>query len=434
MKKNENDENNENNENDIIQETKKIKENEEYIPLEMSGTKGINYYNNKIRNLRIIISVLIIIIFIIISLFIYYILKNKSETVSKISFIKNILKINNKTIITENNTNNNAINPNNNSNNDTNISIISGENNNITSGQKRKIYVKYMDFWPAFVLKKFDVHKILLEKYEVIQSSTPDYVIFSQFGANNIGIENRINCVKLFLSIENRDPNFDITDYAIGIHYIQNGDRYFRKPTETHELTKMKTVYDLIQKKNIDISKKKFCAWVVSNGGGSVRNKFFDKLSEYKKVDSGGRFRNNIGERVGNKIKFLSNYKFSICFENSKTPGYISEKLVDSFKAGTIPIYYGDDTVLELLNNRSYIHVIDENDFENKIELIKKIDNNDTLYQEMIREKIVIDDTRYPKEFQKYKDFIYHIIDQDKEKAKRFKRKNETFNYNNTTI
>ena len=167
---------------------------------------------------------------------------------------------------------------------------------------------------------------------------------------------------------------------------------------------------------------------------GSVRNKFFDKLSEYKKVDSGGRFRNNIGERVGNKIKFLSNYKFSICFENSKTPGYISEKLVDSFKAGTIPIYYGDDTVLELLNNRSYIHVIDENDFENKIELIKKIDNNDTLYQEMIREKIVIDDTRYPKELQKYKDFIYHIIDQDKEKAKRFKRKNETFNYNNTTI
>ena len=52
----------------------------------------------------------------------------------------------------------------------------------------------------------------------------------------------------------------------------------------------------------------------------------------------------------------------------------------------------------------------------------------------MIREKIVIDDTRYPKELQKYKDFIYHIIDQDKEKAKRFKRKNETFNYNNTTI
>ena len=62
----------------------------------------------------------------------------------------------------------------------------------------------------------------------------------------------------------------------------------------------------------------------------------------------------------------------------------------------------------------------DEDDFKEKIELIKKIDNNDILYNEIIREKIVIDDTRYDREVQKYKDFIYHIIDQDKEKAKRF--------------
>jgi len=75
------------------------------------------------------------------------------------------------------------------------------------------------------------------------------------------------------------------------------------------------------------------------------------------------------------------------------------------------------------LNNRSYIHVRDENEFDEKIELIKKIDQNDTLYEEMIREKIVIDDSRYPKEVQKYKDFIYHIIDQDKQEAKRFERK-----------
>ena len=40
----------------------------------------------------------------------------------------------------------------------------------------------------------------------------------------------------------------------------------------------------------------------------------------------------------------------------------------------------------------------DEDDFKEKIELIKKIDNNDTLYNEIIREKIVIDDTRYDRE------------------------------------
>ena len=288
---------------------------------------------------------------------------------------------------------------------------------------KRKIYVKYMDFWPAFVLERFDVHKILIERYEVIVSDNPDYVIFSEFGGQNYGTENRYNCVKLFLSIENRGPNFDNTDYAIGIHYINKGDRYFRKPTEVHQLTAIHSVYNVTKVKGIDIKTKKFCAWVVSNGGGTVRNKFFDKLSEYKTVDSGGSYKNNVGGAVSDKLGFLKNYKFSICFENSKTQGYISEKLSDAFEAGTIPIYYGDDTVLEILNNRSYIHVKDENDFEEKIELIKKIDQNDTLYEEMIREKIVIDDSRYPREVQKYKNFVYHIIEQDKEKAKRFERK-----------
>ena len=304
--------------------------------------------------------------------------------------------------------------------------LIPVSSNNNPTGGKRKIYVKYMDFWPAFILKNFDVHKILLEKYEVIESDTPDYVIFSEFGGENYGIENRIDCVKLFLSIENRDPNFAITDYAIGIHYINEGDRYFRKPTETHQLTALGNVYNATKLRGVGTSNRKFYAWVVSNGSGTVRNNFYDELSKYKTVDSGGSFRNNVGGSVDDKLGFLKNYKFSICFENSKTAGYISEKLSDAFEAGTIPIYYGDDTVLELLNNRSYIHVIDENDFKDKIELIKKIDQNDTLYEEMIREKIVIDDSRYPKEVQKYKDFIYHIIEQDKQKAKRFARKNET--------
>jgi hypothetical protein len=104
---------------------------------------------------------------------------------------------------------------------------------------------------------------------------------------------------------------------------------------------------------------------------------------------------------------------------------------VDAFEAGTIPIYFGDDTILELLNNKSYIHIRDESEFDEKIELIKKIDNNDTLYQEMIREKIVLDDTRYAKELQKYKNWIWHIIEQDKEKAKRFPRQNEHKDENN---
>ena len=44
----------------------------------------------------------------------------------------------------------------------------------------------------------------------------------------------------------------------------------------------------------------------------------------------------------------------------------------------------------------------------------------------MIKEKIVLDDERYSREEKEYKEFIYHIFDQDKEQAKRFKRLNKT--------
>ena len=188
----------------------------------------------------------------------------------------------------------------------------------------------------------------------------------------------------------------------------------------------MQSLYNYSKVNNITIKNKKFCAWVVSNGGAYTRNQFYKKLSEYKTIDSGGRFKNNIGYIVKNKKEFLKGYKFSICFENSKKLGYISEKLFDAFKAGTIPIYFGDDSVKKLINSKSYIHVNDINDFNKKIDLIKKIDQDDDLYESMIKEKIVINDSYFEPELKKYKNFIYHIIEQDKQKAKRFKRKNET--------
>lgn len=44
--------------------------------------------------------------------------------------------------------------------------------------------------------------------------------------------------------------------------------------------------------------------------------------------------------KINNKLDILSEYKFNICFENMKDiPGYITEKIWDSFKAKSIPIY-----------------------------------------------------------------------------------------------
>ena len=290
---------------------------------------------------------------------------------------------------------------------------------------KKKLYIKFVDFQNGFYNEQLDIYNFLKERYEVIISDNPDYVIYDIFGSQHLDIEQKYNCVKIFWNVENTVPDFQGHDYLIGVHYMFYMDRYYRKPTNTTGLSSMGSVYNLNKLMGKDFRNKKFCAWVVSNGGFDVRNHFYEKLNQYKTIDMGGSFKNNIGYKVRNKKEFLSDYKFSLCFENSKTDGYISEKLFNAFEAGTIPIYYGDDTILELLNKKSYIHIKDESEFDEKIELIKKIDQDDNLYEKMIKEKIVLDDERYYREEKEYKEFIYHIFDQDKEQAKRFKRLNK---------
>jgi len=48
-----------------------------------------------------------------------------------------------------------------------------------------------------------------------------------------------------------------------------------------------------------------------------------------------------------NKLQTLRNYNFVIAFENSDYPGYITEKVIDAFKAGTVPLYWGGGAFLK---------------------------------------------------------------------------------------
>lgn len=63
------------------------------------------------------------------------------------------------------------------------------------------------------------------------------------------------------------------------------------------------------------------------------------------------------------KVATLAEYRFALCFENTRFPGYVTEKIFDSFFAGTIPVYYGapdisnfvpEDTFVDVSRFRSY--------------------------------------------------------------------------------
>ena len=56
-----------------------------------------------------------------------------------------------------------------------------------------------------------------------------------------------------------------------------------------------------------------------------------------------------------NKIKTLSKYKFNVCFENIAQDYYVTEKIIDCFVAGTIPIYFGAPNIREIIPHEAFI-------------------------------------------------------------------------------
>ena len=225
------------------------------------------------------------------------------------------------------------------------------------------------------------------------------------------------NSIKIAIFTENKIPDFNEADYAISQAHINYLDRYIKFPAFLWY--NIKGIKKMRQKVLNNPLRKKFCAAVISNNITSLRIKFINELNKYKKVDMGGKFLNNVGGPVKDKIEFLSSYKFSIAMENSEGDGYASEKIVDSLLSGTIPIYYGDYTIDEYINPKSFILIKNERNIKEKIKYIKEIDNNSTKYINILKESILIFEDIVAATFRDNIEFLINIFSQEKSEAKR---------------
>jgi hypothetical protein len=70
------------------------------------------------------------------------------------------------------------------------------------------------------------------------------------------------------------------------------------------------------------------------------------------------------------KYEVLSQYRFSLCFENMTMEGYVTEKIFDCLYAGTIPLYLGAKDIEHLIPPDAFI---DCREFSSWEEMNKKI-------------------------------------------------------------
>ncbi len=285
----------------------------------------------------------------------------------------------------------------------------------------KKIKIWFLGFWPTFDFENNFITNILKKYYEVeINSKNPDYLIFTRYDTEVY----KYKCVRIFYNVENFAPDFNLCDYAMGFDEIQFLDRYIRYPlylitdytyyAGDNYARDFKRMENKILFKQSDLMEKQyFCGLVVSRGGCVERDNFFEELCKYKKVLSGGAWKNNIGgQRVADKYEFLRNCKFSIAFENSSTPGYTTEKLMQAFAANTIPIYFGDPHIGTQFNTKAFINVHDYTSIDEAIEQIKEIDNNDTLYLQMMAEPALLPGY-VEKKRKELDEFLVHIVEQE---------------------
>lgn len=289
--------------------------------------------------------------------------------------------------------------------------------------------IKYVDFWENFDPKNNSFQEIIENMgYKIELSEEPDYLFCSVFGHKALD-EKYDNCVKILFAGENLCPDFNLFDYAIGFEYMDFADRYLCCPLFYRCSSEL---WDAFLSKHCNFrqtlaKKSGFCSFVYSNGNADpIREQFFRKLSKYKKVDSGGRYLNNIGmpNGVEDKIEFESKHKFSIAFENSSHPGYTTEKLISSFAACTVPIYWGDPRIKDVFNPDSFIFVNDFESLDKVVDKIKEIDQDEKQYLKYLAAPALLDPEKFDREKQvkQFGEFIRNIFSQEKEKAFRRNR------------
>jgi len=151
--------------------------------------------------------------------------------------------------------------------------------------------------------------------------------------------ENYINITKnkdkfkyIFTHIKNTVNN---TDNAV---YIPHGGTWLRED-EIKIHNKNKLVSFIFSDKN----------W---NPYHRMRHRVWDRLQNDGRVDFYG---SGCGKQIDYKIDSLKDYKFSIIIENSIEDLYFTEKILDCFLTGTIPIYVGSKSIVDLFDNEGIL-------------------------------------------------------------------------------
>ena len=259
----------------------------------------------------------------------------------------------------------------------------------------KTITIKFLNFWNGFDPEKNKFTDALRAKFDVVAldsdgNETPDILFYSPTGKKS---HHKYDCLKIYWTGENDVPDFNQFDYAISHRNIDIDGRHLRYP--------LYNLYEewerILNPADIDTDaayQRGFCTAVIKNSLHCDRQRLriLDLVESYKPITYGGRFRNNTGGCVEDKMSFISKYKFNLALENSSVPGYVTEKLMEALAARTVPIYWGAPDVAADFNPEAFMNFSDYDSTDSFVRALKRIDNDREEYVAMLKSPAIIAD------------------------------------------
>lgn len=262
-----------------------------------------------------------------------------------------------------------------------------------------QIKIWFTDFWPEWNYEDF-ITPILKKHFEVVlDKNNPDVLFHSIF--NRMSDTPNYKCKKILYLGENQRASQHTSDYTIS--FDPHNETNFRLPLwQVYMLLRPELKDRLYNRLNYAEGQfERWCAFTVSNPSNFMRIGAYQYLNQYKHVHSYGKVMTNDFslQRISAEGKYWRDvkdefflkhpHKFMIAYENTPFRYYCTEKLMDAFLVGAMPIYWGDTRVGEDWNEEAFINVTKQ-----EIDIVKNFDRDWKRFEEMYKQPVFTDDQK----------------------------------------
>jgi hypothetical protein len=266
-----------------------------------------------------------------------------------------------------------------------------------------------VNFWPSFSLAKGFWNFVLTESFGRFrladEAADADIVLTSVFPHEKAQFPEKTIAVIW----ENIRPNYEFYRFSISSDFDGYQGRNCRVPNWYEELAwnesfcGPKAAFEgAIQghghEERVEIARlmapgeiepvvrPKFCCLVTSYRE-PYRALAAEALSQIGPVDI---FGNVTGAPLlQSKYEALRDYRFNLCFENSIFPGYYTEKALQAWAAGCIPLYFSDPYFGADFNPKAMINRIGFRTLAEFVEAVRRVNDSPGLMAQFRREPLL---------------------------------------------